>query len=251
MAKLSKDLSIGNLHPRETIFASGNLGAINAEIIIPADGATSVMLDLRGTFNLTAQLLGTVDSVNWTPIPVKAMTQGGKRYLLSIAGSTLGVWAGKISGYKSVKVIAIAYTSGTAQTVVMASNGMVEDAIDGQVSVDSGTITGAASAAVTLTLASPGVGLRHYINKVRVTRFAAAALTAAAAPIVLTTTNLPTAIAFSIPAEAAAQGTVYELLEDFGGKPLVATAQNTATTIVAGVVANVIWRISAYFYVAP
>ena len=44
MAKLSRDLSSGTLHPRENISGSGALGALNAEIVINADGASTVSL---------------------------------------------------------------------------------------------------------------------------------------------------------------------------------------------------------------
>ena len=66
----------------------------------------------------------------------------------------------------------------------------------------------------------------------------------------VTTTNLPGALAFSIPAEAAAQGSIYEKAME-PARALMASAQNTATTIVAPLTTNVIWRISATFYVAP
>ena len=41
------------MHPTENMFATGVLGAANAEIIADADGKSSVILDLRGTFNLS------------------------------------------------------------------------------------------------------------------------------------------------------------------------------------------------------
>ena len=110
--------------------------------------------------------------------------------------------------------------------------------------------TGAAAAAVTLTLAAPGVGLRHYLTYLRITRFAAALLTAAATPVLATTTNIPGTLVFSMPAEAAPQGSVFVYQEDFA-YPLMTTAQNTATTIVCPVTTAVIWRVTAGYYVAP
>ena len=69
-------------------------------------------------------------------------------------------------------------------------------------------------------------------------------------PVVVTTTNLPGALAFSIPMEAAAQGSVYEKVLD-PVRAIMALAQNTATTIAAPLATNVVWRLSATFYVAP
>jgi hypothetical protein len=71
MAKLSKDFSAGTLHPREALVASGVLGALNSELIVAADGAASVSLDLRGTFTLSVEVAGSIDGVNWTPIAVR------------------------------------------------------------------------------------------------------------------------------------------------------------------------------------
>ena len=69
-------------------------------------------------------------------------------------------------------------------------------------------------------------------------------------PVVVTTTNLPGALAFSIPMEAAAQGSVYEKVME-PARAIMASAQNTATTIAAPLTTSVIWRLSATFYVAP
>jgi hypothetical protein len=66
----------------------------------------------------------------------------------------------------------------------------------------------------------------------------------------VTTTNLPGTLAFSFPADAAAQGTVDRWREDFA-YPIASNAQNAATTIVCPATTNVIWRITAGFYVAP
>jgi hypothetical protein len=51
-------------------------------------------------------------------------------------------------------------------------------------------------------------------------------------------------------ADAALQGTTFTLREDFA-YPIAASAQATATTIVCPATANVIWRVTAGFYVAP
>jgi hypothetical protein len=99
-------------------------------------------------------------------------------------------------------------------------------------------------------MASPGAGLRHYLTYLSINRFATALLTAAAAPVVVTTTNLPGALAFSFAADAAAQGTMDRWREDFSF-PLAASAQATATTIVCPVTTGVIWRVTAGYYVAP
>lgn len=249
MTKLSRDLTAGNLHPRENLLLVGNLGALNAEISVPADGASTVSIDLRGTFNLTVAIQGTIDGVNWVLIPVRPQTGG--IFVLGIAGTAAGVWMGSCFGFARVRAIVTAYTSGTAVATLMSSTALFDDfARFGSVTPSLGTVTAASGAIATLSLAAPGVGLRHYITYIRITRFAAAVLTAAAAPVLVTTTNIPGTLVFSIPADAAALGSVFVYQEDFA-YPIATVAQNTATTIVGPVTTGVIWRITAGFFVAP
>lgn len=91
MAKLSTDLRTAVLHPRESLFATGTLGALNAEVITDCDGCGSVTLDLRGTFNMTVEVAGTVDGTNWTLIPVRAVNVASILYVAAVTGTTAGV----------------------------------------------------------------------------------------------------------------------------------------------------------------
>jgi hypothetical protein len=240
----------GTQHPRETLRVTGPISALNSAVTVDCDGCASVALDLRGTFNGTIQVQGTVDGTNWQPIPVRPLNTAAVLYVAAVTGTAAGTWVGSCAGFAQVRAFATAWTSGTATTVVAASNAPLDQSLVGMVAPGIGTITAAAGVAATLTLAAPGVGLRHYITHISIDRVAAALLTAAAAPVVVTTTNLPGALAFSFPADAAAQGTVYPLVRDYAF-PIAAAAQNIATTIVAPLTANVIWRITAGFYVAP
>ncbi len=251
MAKLSRDRNASTLHPRENLLAAGNLGSLNAEIIVNTQGCSSVALDLRGTFSLTVEVSGTVDGVNWVPIPVRPLNIAAISYLAVVAGTAAGVWVGDCAGYDQVRARVTAYTSGTAIASLLASIAALPGIHEIlAVTPSLGTAVGAAGAAVTLTLASPGAGLRHYLTYLSINRFATALLTAAAAPVTVTTTNLPGSLAFSFAADAAAQGTLDRWREDFS-YPLASSAQNTATTIVGPATTNVIWRITAGFFVAP
>lgn len=250
MSKTTRGLTpFTELHPRETLFVPGTLGSLNAEIIAYCDGAASFAVDLRGTFNLTFQVLGTVDLVNWTPIPVRAINAASVGYLISTAVSAPGVWAGNVGPYRQIKVMATAYTSGSATCVIMNDIAPLDQLTQGLAAVST-TVTGASGAIATLTLAAPGVGLRHYITGISIQRFAAAVLTASATPVVVTTTNLPGSLAFTFEADAAALGVMSRFSQDYA-PPIAASAQNTATTIVAPVTTGVIWRVSATYYIAP
>ena len=250
MAKLATDLRNATLHPRETIHGTGNLGALNAETIIVSDGCATVTLDLRGTFNLTVEVSGTVDGTNWTLIPMRPVNQAAVAYVAAVAGTAAGTWVGQCAGYRQVRARVTAYTSGSATTFLAANTALYDNLMFGPITTGIGTTVGASGAATTLTLGAPGAGLRHYITYLAINRFAAAALTAAAAPVTVTTTNLPGTLAFSFAAEAFPQGSLDRWREDFAF-PLATNAQNTATTIVCPATTGVIWRVTAGFYVAP
>jgi hypothetical protein len=250
MGSKTRILTAGELHPRENIFGTGNLAAANAEVVINCDGCASVMLDMRGTFNITAEVSGTVDGTNWTPIPVKPVNQASKLYLAIVAGSAAGLWQGACAGYRQVRVRATTYTSGTAATTLMASTTPLDQSLDGLVTSNSAAAQGVSGAGVTLTIASPGVGLRHYLTYLSINRFAAAALTASATPVSVTTSNLVGTLGFIFPADALTLGQLDRWREDFA-YPIAASAQNTATTIVCPATTGVIWRVTAGFYVAP
>jgi hypothetical protein len=75
---------------------------------------------------------------------------------------------------------------------------------------------------------------------------------ASATPVAITTTNMPGTLAFTAPADAALQGaSLPPVIQEDWNYPLMAVAQNTATTVVCPATTNVIWRITAGYYVAP
>lgn len=255
MAKFSRDGAtpaggLATLHPREALFVAGNLGSLNAEVVIAADGCSTVALDLRGTFNLTAEVSGSIDGVNWTPIPMRPVNAASKSYVAAIAGSAAGVWVGKCAPFRIVRARATAYTSGLAAAGLHAGNGALDDSLEAMLTSSMVTATGASGAAVTLTLPAPGAGLRQYLTYLAIGRYAAAVLTASATPVIVTTTNLPGSLAFTVPADAAALGTFDRYREDFSF-PLAASAQNTAVTFVCPATTGVIWRATGGYYIAP
>jgi hypothetical protein len=111
------------------------------------------------------------------------------------------------------------------------------------------TATGAAAAAVTATLPAPGAGLFHFITAIEISMFYTAAGTAAATPILVTTTNFAAATVFSFDASAAAEGTISRyILTPF--VPIQSSVANTATTIVCPASTAKIWRVNVFYYTA-
>jgi hypothetical protein len=244
MAKFSTELRAGNLHPRENLFASGNLAALNAVVTCYADGASNIMTVITGVYTGVIVYEGSND--NWATvdlIAIKPINAGGL-FVLSLASGAIGRWSGSCGKFQQVRARMSTAPTGAATVLIMADNGL-SDLIAipkaDQFHVDA---IGTAGAALTLTLPAPGTGLFPYVSRIQIVRFAAAALTAAAAPIAVTTTNLVGARTFRLAADAAAQGAKdFELYE--GSKPLRGSAANTALTIIMPLTTGVLWFASA------
>ncbi len=253
MAKISRDLSAGNLHPRENIALTGNITALNSTVTINADGCATTTLLVGAGLTGTLVVEGAIDNTSWQTIPMRVLAPGGGYgaflQLMVFTGAT-AVFTGPCSMFTQLRVRCSAYTSGAASVTLAADNAVTS--VDAVLRPSDGhaTNTGVAGAAVTLTLPAPPVGLFHHINRIRLERHAASLLTAGSTPVIVTTTNLPGSRAFSIPADAAMQGTVYAVSVD-GSAPLRSSVAATATTIVCPATTNVIWRVAADFITAP
>jgi hypothetical protein len=108
------------------------------------------------------------------------------------------------------------------------------------------TATGAANAAVTLTIpAAPG--LFHYIDRIEIYRVATLAL-AGTAVLAVTTTNLPGSLAWSFGGAMAAGGTSNDYSATFS-VPLKSSAANIDTTIIMPAPGlNVLWRANVFYH---
>jgi len=207
---------------------------------------------------------GSVDGgLNYAPIMALREDGTGAESSLAINTAVAFVrqWTVALPGLAYFRVRASAFTSGTAAVIIapgpfliepnpsLAASSAVIGTINQQPSALAVTATAAISTAATLTLPAAGAGLFHYITGIVVQRYAGAALTGAAAPTVVTSTNLPGSLAWSIDT-AGAIGTSFIHREDYAANPLKSSAANTATTIVAPVLTSAIWRLTATYYTA-
>lgn len=135
--------------------------------------------------------------------------------------------------------------SGTPLTSTSINGRQALDTRRADVSLIAVTATGIAGAAVTCTLPA-AASVFHYIQAMQITKYAAAALTGVAAPVIVTTTNLPGSPAFTFPTAQAIGTSVDEDL--IGIDALRSSVVNTATTIVCPATANVIWRVNVFYY---
>ena len=255
MSKLTRDLAgsaAANtpLHPRENNFrANSILASASADTAIAGDAAGTFVFSVTAIGTQTLVVEGSIDGTNFYALPFRPYNAASVQWVVST--TTVGQFVGANLGFTQIRVRCSAFTSGSATFSISCAMGNLDQTLQGKPATLAATTTAATGVAATLTIAAPGAGLRQYLTALRIERHTSALLTAGATPTVITTTNLPGSLAFSIPADAAAQGVVYAMVENWGADGLAASAQNTAVTIVAGAVTGVIWRITAYYRVAP
>jgi hypothetical protein len=220
---------------------SQNLSALNAEVVMDLNGHATVFVDVRGTFSATLVFEGTVNGTDYFAIPtLNFSTQAYVASITAVAQLLLNV-----AGFRRVRARVSAYTSGSAVVAMRATTSDAIIQVERLPMTLGITATGAAGAAVTLTIPS-ATGLFHYIDHIRIEHFATALLTAAAAPVIVTTTNLPGTPSYNFRADAAAQGTLTEKVIQFGA-PVRSSAAGTNTTVVCPATTGVLWRATAAY----
>jgi len=236
--------SIGGQTIVDTRVISQNLGAVNAETILYCQNTNSVAIDVRGTFVGTMVVQYSVDNSNYNQAAIFIpMTE------LFVANITAtGTWVAHLpSGVRQVRVLMTAYTSGVAIVSLRGSEGDNFIYAKPLPTILSAIATAAVSTGVTLSIPAGGVGLFHYITRIRISKYIGATLTAAATPSIVTTTNLSNSPSFDFKTLGSlGDSEVVDL--DFTGNPLKCTTANTATTIVAPVLTGAIWKITAWYY---
>jgi hypothetical protein len=107
------------------------------------------------------------------------------------------------------------------------------------------TATGAAAAAVTLTLT--GVAAQfHYITMLEIEAYSTAARTGGVTPVLVTSTNLPGNIVWTFASGTLAGST--DTKNYVPSNPFQSSAVNTNTTIVCPATTAIIWRVTAWYY---
>jgi hypothetical protein len=234
-----------------------------------ANALVYLMSDLFvGTIEFTGAMDG-IDAVaptggtpasQWFPVLAHAFSPGctggtipsaGQPMIVDalVAANLTRVYAIPVGQLKRLRIRVSLYTSGNCTLFVSADqnrslNSVAADQDPATLAV---TATGAIGAAVTLPV--PAVpGLRHYIDSLQIVRTAQGALTAAAAPTLVTTTNIPGALAFSFGQDAAAIGVDKEQRLDCGPEGLACIALGTATTVVCPATPNASWRINLTYH---
>lgn len=109
-------------------------------------------------------------------------------------------------------------------------------------------VTGTAAAGQGVTLTLPAIaGQFHYLTYLSIVRYATAAVTGTATPILVTSSNLPGSPVWTF-ARAQAVGTTDTQTLPLAGNPLRSLVLSTASTIACPGTASVIWRVTAIYY---
>jgi hypothetical protein len=224
------------------------IGALNAEVIIDLNGHATAAFDLRtAAASMTLMFEGSLDGTNYT-LSLPGWDVQAEGYLSSviIATTMAKVFNVGVTGLRKIRIRISTYVSGN---VAVSARASVADYIiyGKQFPVIPITQTAAANAICTLTIPAGGVGLFHYIVGLFISRTSTAAL-AGTATLVVTSTNLPNSLAWSVGNAMIAGATSRDIELSFG-VPMKSSAANTNTTIVAPAPgAAVLWRINAYYY---
>ena len=253
---------LGNFMPHlEARRTTATLATLNAEVIHDLNGDASALIYLNGTgtLNATYNVQGSADGVNYFDLlcyPYATASVGGTapvaaQPLVSEAVNAATVQRAlcvAVSGLQRIRVRLTAYASGSCAVTINSDDcqSISPYANDTKAATLTVSATAAVSTAVTATLPAVG-GLRHYIDRIDVVRSATAALTAAATPVVITTTNINGAPQLTFGSDAGGVGIDKMVSFDFGASGIAATATNTATTIVCPIYTGVIWRVNVAY----
>jgi hypothetical protein len=246
---------------REARETFGTINAANQEVVLDVSGDENVLVThVPSAFVGTIEFTGAADNTGASYFPIAAypyspgsvggtIPLAGQPMLLDalVAANTARQYVIPCGQLKKVRVRCSAYTSGST---VLSLRSDPQSSINTAIAAKPSTllVTATAATGVTITATLPAVtGLRHIVDFIRVTRSATATLTAAATPVLVTTTNLPGGPVLTFGADAAVQGSDKEVVLDFGASGLAATALGTATTVVCPATTGVIWRVNVAY----
>lgn len=255
------DTANGNIkvvRPRREIFGSLVSGA--SEVVLDLNGDSNAIAYLSNTsFVGTLEFTGSAETSGAAYFPIVAFSYAAPTLVGTPANSaqplfTDAVTAGSIRVYqipcgqlKRIRVRVSVFTSGTA---VLTLGSDEADSFNTTEQVRPATLTvstlGAVGAATTLTLPA-ATGFRHVIDQIRITRSATAALTAAATPIAITSSNIPGNIQWTMGQDAGGIGVDREIVQDCGPYGLATFAISSNTQVSCPAYVGVVWRINAIY----
>lgn len=247
----------GTLVLSEFIDAGGTRVTTSKSIAIAANVPFSRAYTANGNyFRLTFQNTGAVATttlnINTAFGVLPAVTNLGNApvALNEVNGTALSLGQGAMAA--SLPVVIASNQSAVPVSGTVTATGPLTDAQQRAFgSTLAVTATGAVNAAVTATLPAAGVGLFHYITSIQVMKLYNVVGVAAGAGVIITSTNIPGTPAWTTEQLASPAGTVARVIDLSPALPIKSSVANTATTIVAPLQLQTIWRINVTYYTGP
>lgn len=230
--------------------AVSTLNAVNGEVFMDLQGKAIAVFDVRAAAaNLTFVFEGTMDGTNYYQLPglVNSSAAGPtgvtpEAYVMSVAvtATITASFTVGTSGWRRVRCRVSSFTSGS---ITVSARASVSDQViyarplPALLNVSQAP---AANTGATITLPAGGAGLFHYITNFQCTiAMNPATAQTGAAPVFVTTTNLPGTPAWAVPicgnAIASTGGLSaagYVVTDTSWANPLKSSVANTATTFV-------------------
>lgn len=231
--------------------SSALLAALNAELDMDINGKDVAMFDLRtGAMSATLVFEATLDGVNYFGLPAMNLITEAMLAAVIITTTQATIYAVKCSGWRRIRVRVSAFTSGNITVHGRASvsqQNIYARPIPSTIGV---TATAAVNVASTATLAAAGAGLFHYITLIELIKLYNVVGIAAGAGVIITSTNLVGAPAWTTEQDAKPAGQVAQVIHWVNhGNPIKSSVANTATTFVAPAQLQTIWRWNIQYYV--
>jgi hypothetical protein len=229
--------------------AGATLNAVNSEVAMDIYGKAVAVFEIRAAANVATYVFeASVDGTNFYPVPVRPMpgsTIGGaaisEGLIVSqtLAAAAAAAYAVSATGYRRVRCRVSAFTSGSA--VVTGRATIADYAIIAQPQPSIFNVSQAPAANTGGTITLPAVpGMFHYVTAFQCTlAMNPATAQTGAAPVFVTTTNLPATPAWAVPiagnaaASTGGLGAAFvTIASEQWNNPLKSSAANTNTTFV-------------------
>lgn len=225
---------------------SFTLPAVYGTGVNPIDGLSKIVASYAGNYGIEViPVTGTVITLNETISPDTSFNLAQAKTFLQARYTAVRNLLDSLSLSTYDNMTGLSFDGS-----VWAATSLITDIplINNNQATLSVTATGAAAAAVTLTLPAV-IGLFHNISYLSITAYTTVARTGTATPVIVTTSNLSGSPAFTF-ASAAPIGTTDIKSFDFP-QPVKSLVANTATTIICPATASIIWRINIFYSTTP
>lgn len=116
----SLNVNVTGVVPDTDQTAVGSIAALSALVAVNTNGCATLNINILGTFVATMVVQGTLDGTNWINLNLFSITSG---YVSISSTSSVGAYYVPCAGFKQIRIISTAYTSGTANITMEASNG--------------------------------------------------------------------------------------------------------------------------------